>query len=68
MTPPSMAKGSNFGFPRHSCTRHPSRSTALVMIKEKKNPSAVATRFTGTKSLPKNTTATRHARYPTASS
>lgn len=38
------------------------------MIKEKKNPSAVATRFTGTKLLPKNTTATRHARYPTASS
>ena len=68
MAPPSMAKGSNFGFPLHSCTTHPSSNTALVITSEKNMPSPVGTRFTGTKLLPKKTHATKHAKYPTASS
>ena len=68
MTPPSMANGSNLGDPRQSCTTHPSSNTADVMISEKNIPSAVATRLTGTKLLPKKMTATKHATYPTASS
>ena len=68
ITPPSMANGSNLGEPRQSCTTQPSSNTADVMIKEKNTPSAVATHLTGTKLLPKKTTATKHATYPTASS
>jgi len=63
-----MANGSNLGEPRQSCTTHPSSNTADVMISEKNIPSAVATRLTGTKLLPKKMTATKHAMYPTASS
>ena len=66
--PTEHGEGLELRISLHSCTTHPSSNTALVITSEKNMPSPVGTRFTGTKLLPKKTHATKHAKYPTASS